>query len=155
MRYVIVCAWLLAGCKDGIAPVIEPAPPQVLNAPAEVVVGGVTVRLETYLWRDFEPFSPADGKPLIAVLRIKSRDGTAIPSTLSVDSVWVVNGETAWVAKATQEYPPADSSYIEFVARDGPKWGPGVTVDVVLRLRESTGDPLFLRATAQPIHRTD
>ncbi|HZC68726.1 MAG TPA: hypothetical protein VE201_08925 [Nitrospirales bacterium] len=155
MRYVVVCAWLLAGCKEGTAPVIAPVPSEILSAPEEIVVRGVTVRLDTYLWRDFQPVSPPDGKPLIAVLRLKSTDGKAIPSGLRVGSVWVVNGDSAWMAEARQEHPPADSAEIEFVAREGPKWGPGITVDVVIRVRDATGDPRLLRATAQPIYRTD
>src|SRR2546426_9873342 len=45
------------------------------NAPQQTTLAGVTLQLETYLWRDYQPVAPPDGEPLIAVLRVKSVDG--------------------------------------------------------------------------------
>jgi hypothetical protein len=118
-------------------------------------VGGAIIRLEPYLWRDFQPISPPDGKPLIAVLRVRTTNGAAITPGLRADTAWVVNGPTAWVAAVILEHASSDSTYFEVVAREGPKWGPGINVDVVLRLHDASGAPVFLRANAQPIHRTD
>jgi hypothetical protein len=41
------------------------------------------------------------------------------------------------------------------VARDGPKWGPGIEVDVVIRLRDAAGRHVLLQAREQLVHRTD
>src|SRR5438552_2287407 len=46
-------------------------------------------------------------------------------------------------------------SFFEVVARDGPKWGPGIAVDVVVRLRDGAGHEVLLQARAQWINRTD
>lgn len=151
---LVAFGWLLAACGDGINP-LAPAPPEVLRAPEQIVVSGVTLRLETYLFRDFAPISPPDGKPLIAGLRVRSTDGAAIPSGLVADTVWVLNAAAAWAAKAVQEHAQSDPSYVDLVARDGPKWGPSIEVDVVLRLRFGTGNWMLARAKGQPIHRTD
>jgi len=152
-------AWFLAGCftgcKEGISPNVAPVPPHVRSAAERVVVGGATVWLETFLWRDFQPVSPPNGEPLIAILRVRTVNGAAISPTAKADSVWIINGETAWVAQVMQEYPTADTTYLEVVARGGPKWGPGIRVDVVLRVRDGSTPPILLRASAQPIHRTD
>jgi hypothetical protein len=151
-------AWFLTGCltgcKEGISPRLAPLPPQVRSASEKVVLGGVTVRLETYLWRDFQPVSPPDGKPLMAVLRVRSVDGAAVPSTTRADSVWIINGATTWVAGVLPASTAGDTTYIEVFARDGPKWGPGIHVHVVLRVRDGSTPPVLLRSTAQPIHRT-
>jgi hypothetical protein len=37
---------------------------------------------------------------------------------------------------------------------NGPKWGPNVTVDVIVRLRDSTGHAAHLRARGQTIGAT-
>ena len=102
---------------------------------------------------DFQPISPPDGKPLIAVLRVKAADGAALAATFHVDGAWVINGAEVWTASVGDE--KLASAYYEVVARDGPKWGPNVSVDVVVRIREPSGSSKLLRAAAQVIQRTD
>ncbi len=153
-RTLVVVGWLFAACGDGVNP-LAPVPRDVLRAPERATVGDVTVRLETYLYRDFAPSSPPDGKPLIAGLRVSSVNGGALPSWLGADSVWVLNSAAVWVAKVVQEQPRSDPSYVDVVAREGPKWGPGIEVDVVVQLHDAGGNRVFLRARAQSIHRTD
>jgi len=68
--------------------------------------------------------------------------------------VWVFNGGQSWSAVPQQERPrPETSPVYELVARDGPKWGPGISVDVVVRLRSPDGT-FLLRAADQPIRAT-
>ncbi len=125
-------------------------------APASVIVGRQTLVLVPFLWRDFMPISPPDGKPLVAVLRVQANDGTALAATFRVDGAWVINGAEVWTASVGEETLASPSRvYYEVVARDGPKWGPNVRVDVVVRIRESSGSSQLLRAAAQLIQRTD
>lgn len=142
------------GCgADPAGPRPLPAP-ELRAAPLTVTLAGATLALETSLWRDFQPSSPPDGKPLIAVMRVRTAGGSPMPPAVRADAAWVVYGDRVWSAAVAEEYPREASSF-EVVAREGPKWGPGVTVDVVVRLRDAGGATALLRATAQPIHRTD
>jgi hypothetical protein len=123
-------------------------------------LAGFTYRLETYLWRDFMPGpdASANGRPLIAVARVTVNDDTAaFPAAVTVDRMWVVNGDGVWESVPREEQPRGSAKVetIEVVSRDGPKWGPGITVDVVVRLRDAAGNTVLLRAPAQPINRTD
>jgi hypothetical protein len=125
-------------------------------APRLVSADGATLRLEAALWRDFQPSSPPDGKPLIAGLRVLTIDGASIPSTLRADSVWIYNGAAVWAASVTEEQSrSAGGSFFEVVARNGPKWGPGIEVDVVVQLRDAAGHALLLQAPRTLIGRTD
>jgi hypothetical protein len=125
-------------------------------APRVVSVDGATLHLEASLWRDFQPISPPDGKPLIASLRILTVDGAPMPSTLRADSVWTYNGAAVWAASVTEEQArSAGAPYFEVVARDGPKWGPGIEVDVVFQLRDAAGHVYLLQAPRVAIGRTD
>jgi len=125
-------------------------------APRVVSVDGATLRLETSLWRDFQPISPPDGKPLIAGLRVLTVDGAPIPSTLRADSVWIYNEAAVWAASVTEEQPRSvGASFFEVVARNGPKWGPGIEVDVVVQLRDAAGHAFLLQAPRALIGRTD
>ena len=158
-------AWTVPACALAVAcstdhalgpPTTTPVPPPIRNAPAEVSLAGVALRLETYLWRDFQPTSPVDGKPLVAVLRVRSVTGTAISATIHADSAWIINGDLAWATAVVDEQGRASgASFFEVVARDGPKWGPGIQVDVVVRLHDSAGHDVLLRAPNQWINRTD
>lgn len=125
-------------------------------APRLALIAGATVRVDASLWRDFAPSSPPDGQPLVAVLRVETIDGTPIPSTLSADSAWVYNGARVWAASVVEEQPRgADASFFEVIARNGPKWGPGIEVDVVVRLRDAAGEVVLLQAPRHLINRTD
>ena len=123
-------------------------------------LAGFTYRLETYLWRDFAPgpdMGP-EGKPLIAVAKVTVVDDTAaFPAAVTVDRMWVINGNEIWQTVPREEQPRGSSGKvetIEVVGREGPRWGPGITVDVIVRLRGPGGATTLLRAAAQPIHRT-
>jgi hypothetical protein len=153
----------LAACGGRSEP---PAP--VEDAPAELrlvpttsaPLAGFTYRLETYLWRDFAPGpeTTAEGKPMIAVLKVTMHDATAaFPAGVTVDRMWVLNGDQVWRTVPREEQPRGSSGRvdtIEAVGRDGPRWGPGITVDVIVRLRDASGKTVLLRAAGQPIHRT-
>jgi len=123
-------------------------------APRFVTIEGARVGVHAFLWRDFQPTSPPDGKPLVAILRIQTTDDTPIPSTLTADSVWVYDGANVWAAPVVEEQP-REATYFEVVARNGPKWGPGILVDVVVRLRDSGGHLVLIQASRQLIARTD
>lgn len=92
----------------------------------------------------------------MASIRVVAEDGRAFPQELTVDRVWIY-GPTVWdtapaeVRRAPEAGTPLDQ--IEVVARDGPKWEPGIEVDVVLRLRSGTAIS-FLRLTSVAIERT-
>jgi hypothetical protein len=128
---------------------------ELTTAPAEVLVGGKALTLETSLWRDFQPISPPDGKPLVAILQIKTEDGSEVPGTVRADMVWVLNGMQRWSAVPQEERRrPETSPVYELVVRDGPKWGPGISVDVVVRLRSNDARAFLLRAADQSIRGT-
>lgn len=145
---------LLAGC-DPPTTTISPEPQPLLEAPTQVRVDGYDLTLETSLSRDFKPLSPPDGRPLIAVLWIKTADGRPFPAGVTADRVSVVYGDEVWTAPARQEHESWRAGVLEAIARDGPKWGPDVTVDVVVRLRGPGGTEFLLRAPDQRIGRTD
>ncbi|MDB4881438.1 MAG: S-layer protein [Gemmatimonadetes bacterium] len=152
---------LLAACSaEQTGPLVESTAEslavEVRTAPTAQSIAGQSVLLETQLWRDFQPVAPPDGQPLIVVARVRTSDGSALAPGLRADSVWVMFGEKAWSTRAVQEQPRASTaSYLEVVARDGPKWGPGVSVDVVVRVMDGSGRPVYVRAANQRINRTD
>ncbi len=151
----------LTGCTASNGPWVVrledlPEGADIVSAPDQVEVASRQYILETYLWRDFMPISPPDGKPLIAKATILATDLQPFPSDLDADRLYVINGEEAWVVDLPARQGPLLPDYqLKKIARDGPKWGPDVTVDVVVRLVEPGGSEYLLRAVDQMIWRTD
>ena len=96
------------------------------------------------------------GSTLVEIIvRVETLDKSAIPVDVVVDGMWVVNGDEVWRANPREEQPRTEPTKLEVVAREGPRWGPGITVDVVVRLKGPDGANAFVRAAGQPINRTD
>lgn len=139
----------LPGCRGN-----RPAPlttAQMREVPVQVSFAGQALILEAYLWRDFMPVAPKEGRPLAAVLRLRAR-GEPVSRAVRVDSAWVIWGDQVWAMA-----PRADAQSggdMEMLARGGPRWPPGTEVEVVVRLRERDAYTL-LRASRQRIRRTD
>ena len=148
----VLVASLACGCSSPSEP---DAPGGIRDAPTSVTLEGATLVLQATLWRDYQQISPPDGKPLAAVLRVKTADGSVFPPKVAADMVWVFNGEAGWSPTFEVVATGPASSWLELAMRDGPKWGPGITVDVIVRLRDAAGAPHLLQARAQPIVRTD
>jgi len=132
-------ALAFAACSTSpLAP--EPSLSELRTAPTTVTIAGATVELQAALWRNFQPIAPPDGAPLIVSVRLPQ-------STLSVDRIWVLFGDQIFSGTPEQTRGAA-----EWVLRDGPKWGPNVTVDVVVRVGAHGNSTQLLRAAGQPIN---
>lgn len=141
------------GGSSPAAPSLLPA--DLAAAPTRVVLAGTSLVLDASLWRDFMPISPPDGRPLTAVLLVRAEDGSQVPATVGADMVWVLNGADAWSTVPREERSRNETAPIyDLVARDGPKWGPGITVDVVVRLRDQGGRNSLLRVANRSIQGT-
>lgn len=97
-------------------------------------------------------------------------DGKAFPNGLRIERAWVLFNGKAWEASELTEQDMTDRSYEDaegvsrnrpgsptfgVVARNGPKWGPGVEVDVVVGLIDGHGRRTLLRAPKQTVARLE
>ena len=142
---ILLCCFVI-GCQ-GPPTGPDPRLSELLAAPTELTFGDVAFQAEVFAWRDFQPgpATPADGKPLAIVVRI----GQAF-QTSAIERVWVIHDGAVWTAPAEQVPGTTD-----WVARNGPKWGPGVTVDVVMLVRHPQFGASMLRRSGVLIGRTD
>lgn len=138
------------------------------NAPTMIVVNNRTLNLSGYPWRDFAPGSMGvDGTGLMVAFKVTSADKQPLPSGIRLERAWVLFGEEVWEVsdlrggqagqsqnKDTWIKCP-NSPVCEITVRDGPKWGPGVYVDVVVRLTDKEGKQYLLQAPNQYVLRTD
>ncbi len=121
----------------------------IASAPEQVRIDGREFTLAASAWRDFQPIAPPNGQPLIVVVEVTPSDMMPSPTDIAVDRVWVLNGKKQWSAK-----PEQSTTQLETAVRGGPKWGPGIEVDVVAELKR--GEQTWLvRAAGVYIKRTD
>lgn len=153
----------IIGCSvsEITIPTLPPDTPidQLRAAPETIVVQGKTLSLSTYLWRDFMPISPPDGKPLNTIIYVTATDAAELATPISADAVWVIYNNEVWKAWLTirpnAEGGTNQKNLIVGIASNGPKWGPHVFVDVVVRVSDGKGGTMLLRAPHQGINRTD
>lgn len=112
----------------------------------------MTLSARADLWRDFMPGSEGSGLYVAAQLN-GSPPGTYPPSAGDV-YVWVVNGSQVWAA--TMQFDRVDPDLSDarlFHVNDGPAWGPGIQVDVVLGVRTSPTQVALVRLPGRTILR--
>ncbi len=144
----------LAGCSgSGNEPLAPRIPEQAPGPPAQVTLGGVAMSLSTSINRDFMPISPPDGGPLTLAIQVRSLKGAALPAGLSIASATVRYQGREWTSMPNP-LPESDPAWLGAVSAGGPKWGPGVMVDVVVVL-ELAGRRVSVDITNQWISGTD
>jgi len=137
------------------------------NAPAVVMLNNRALHLSAYPWRDFAPGGlNANGSPLMVALKLTSEDKQPLPSGIRLERAWVLWGEQVWEVsnlrggKAGQSEDNetwikcSNSPVCEITVRGGPKWGPGVYVDAVVRFTDSEGKQYLLQASQQYVVHT-
>jgi len=146
---LVVVAGCGSACRCCRRTAVAPA-----SAPERVEIDGREYRLAASAWRDFQPIAPQDGQPLVVIVKVSAADALPLPDGLSIDRVWVLNGKKEWSAAPEPGTREPGATRLEQAVRGGPKWGPGIKVDVVGRLKQ--GEQTFLvRKAGVDIKRTD
>ena len=144
---------LVAGCGTACR-CCRPAAASPASAPERVKIDGREYTLSANAWRDFQPVAPPDGQPLIVVAKVSPSDMMPLPGDITIDRVWVLNGKKQWSAPPEAETREPAATRLETAVRGGPKWGPGIKVDVVVRLKQGK-QTWLVRAPGVEIKRTD
>ena len=113
--------------------------------------------LDAYLWRDFMPISPSDGKPMISINWIRDIDSMKISDNIDLIEQYVVYNDSIWIANYENETSSTQPDYkIEKISRDGPKWGPKIYVDVISKVHDSnTNSDYYIKSKNIYVGRTD
>ncbi len=152
---IVFLFWVIvSGC--GIGGLSGPSIPlsDLLSAPEKVVIDGREYDLDAFLWRDFMPISPPDGHLLAAVITVTATDSLELPPGLDANRLWVIDGNKVWETEFSDWRNRPRPYQLKKSVGGGPKWGPEIFVDVVVRLVQ--GDRTYLiKAPDQRIGRTD
>lgn len=130
---------------------------QLTNSSAELLtIDGKQYVLDAYLWRDFMPISPPNGRQLISINWLSTVDHSPIPANIQMIKQYVINGNYVWIANYFDDATYPEEFKMERVSRYGPKWGPDVTVLVVSVLKNRDTNSIHLiKVKNVTIGRTD
>jgi hypothetical protein len=134
-----------------------PALQALQGAPEAILISGTALHASAYLWRDFMPgpSTPPGGHPLIARVRVSPAGAASLPA-VRAGRIAVIHGAQAWIAPVAEQAietswkPPC----LNVTVREGPKWGPGARVDVVLLLHDAEGQGHLIRVPSTEIQQT-
>ncbi|GEM_PF-902250 len=131
----------------------DPVFAQVLkSAPEHLTADNLNFELRTSLWRDFMPVAEENGSPLMAVNELIEMDSLAISEVVKLKKQYVIHEHKIWTT--TYSYmKQVDDHVLNGGAKGGPKWGPGIAVDVVCEF-EIAGQRYRILAKSQPIEGT-
>lgn len=114
-----------------------PARSASLTGEREFYVNGRLLVLRVELWRDFQPPSDEQGRPMRASVQIRTRMPGGLPRDLHATSIRVRLAGRNWFAALAQSdiaqgpYP----AWRVYSAMNGPRWAPGSTVQCTVALR--------------------
>lgn len=133
----------------------EPKADKLDHILQESNLNGFTLNFkEAYLWRDFMPISPPDGKPLAITAKVEVVGKSHFPKHFEINKLWIFNGDDKWEAEVSGVGGDKDNT-IELSANNGPKWQVGSQVDVVVRVEDGKSEEyIFLRLANQTIQKT-
>src|SRR5262245_35779661 len=159
--YLMLWTLVGVGCEGGtklLAPAV-PLPVSIDHlraAPDTLSLVGYQSVIAADLYRDFMPNSPPDGRPLTAVVTFSLISASDFSREVKAAYVWVLNGNEVWKAVMEMQDPnryPHDQ--VVLIARDGPKWGPGIEVEVILGLTIEGRGLQFVKLPNETIARVD
>ncbi len=137
--FLIGCFLAVPACGRKTSPPkssVKPQPANLRDTPTQLTVGDSTYKLQASLWRSFTPpLKEPDGRPLIALVRLDESNLQPIHAGVEIDYLWIVHGDQIWETRFSDEDRPRPPAHIfERIAREGPKWGPEVKVDVIVNV---------------------
>lgn len=128
---------------------------EILNAPTEITMDGVTYTAEVFAWRDFMPVVNPPVR-LIALNKLVRVDQEPIPDHIDLVQQYLVHGDAIWVPDYSPEDRPNTIPYQkEKISRNGPEWETGTEVTVGIKvINAETGQSLILSVPGVTIEKT-
>ncbi|NOZ11421.1 MAG: hypothetical protein GXP09_10325 [Gammaproteobacteria bacterium] len=125
-------------------------------AQEQISIDGRDYRLQADMWRNRIPRreDPSLQRPMLVLIWVSAVDKDPISDDIHADSVWLIQGGDIWQGEFSDEVrlkDPARRHQYERIAREGPLWKPGSSVDVIVRVLDGKGRYYLLRVNNQRI----
>ena len=124
----------------------------VPQLPISIGIGEEIIELEAYIYRDFMPISPPDGKPMCGLVTLKTKSGNAVPKGITVISIRISHKKKSWSAKMKMD-PNFNRKNVNVRVDGGPKWQTGIMIDITVYLKYN-GREYLLQLEKRKLHKT-
>ena len=153
---ILLCCLIIFGCNGKNNSIISPDPiiDDLIKSPTSIQIDSTNFVLSVYLWRDFMPISPPDGKPMLASVEILTSDSSDFPENIDADKMWVIDSTNSWETFLYDQSVHESYSILK-KASNGPKWEIGLYLDVVVRLVQDDTLYHYLKIEDVLLRRTD
>jgi hypothetical protein len=118
---------------------------ELLASPESLLVDGMTLSAQPGLNRDFMLGGPPDGSPLTAGVFLNGSPPGTLPASVTDVYLWAIRDSSA-VWDTTLGFWQIDwtrNGAHQYVVGGGPRWDPGILVDVVIGVRTSPHNVSF------------
>jgi hypothetical protein len=131
---------------------LDAPPPEVRNAPSTVVIAGTPVGLTGFAFRQYSAAGAAIGETHWTA-RVVSPPGMALPSITAVE-LWYVTGTVGQrvTIDSVRAVTAGTDPYLDIHGESG-QLNPGNTADVVVKLRDVSGNLFLVRTAGVPVQR--
>ncbi|MDY0232102.1 MAG: hypothetical protein RBR88_06435 [Candidatus Saccharicenans sp.] len=139
----------VSSCQNPFSPVDD-----IDKIPERLIVDGIRITMQPFLYRNLMPGGEPGGSSLIAVITLTAESVSRFPNYLTVDRMYVIYGEEVWETGFEEEIRPLDQLYlnqIQIVARQGPRWPIEGQVDLVIRVLVRDNSTKYIKAVNQMI----
>ena len=119
----------------------------LLAAPTEVSINGVAIPVNVSIWIDRLPGPEPFQRPICAI--VIPNDDAVLPADLRIDAIAVIKGDEIWVPQIIEDQTMIRGGFLTLAIRNGPKWGSGSKVEILVRLTHSRYSPQWLRIPEQ------
>jgi len=135
---IIICSIFIISCSDPISSPSDIPIDELLSAPETLSIDNKNIVLNTSIYLDLMP--GVSETPMIVQINLETVDSSDIPTSINPKSLYIVNQSEVWKTFFSNE-SPRESEIKPFrivkKAREGPKWGPNIFVDIIVSLEIS------------------
>ncbi len=120
---------------------------QELRAVATDVSIDLPLQASVYAWRDFLPGPAATEKAHGLMVSVQIRGGVVPPKVLACDGMYLVSGDSVFVAPPAEQRAGDGPGAVECILRGGPAWPIGASVQVIISVSAGLQRTLIRRET--------
>ncbi|MGB9893989.1 MAG: hypothetical protein ACPLRA_06205 [Candidatus Saccharicenans sp.] len=149
---IIICLYSIASCGSPFSPIKD-----LDRIPESLVIDGLKITMQAFIYRDFMPSTEPSGSELRAVISLIAQNVSTFPDYITGDRLYVIYGTETWESGFYEEIRPSSPgqlNQITLLANGGPKWPINSQITVIVRLVVKGQGHKYLKALNQIIQAT-
>ena len=136
-----------SGTGDKVTAPLKTMNAQELRAVGTDVSIDLPLQASVYAWRDFMPGPAAATTTHALMVSVQIRGGVVPPKALACDGLYLVSGDSVFVAPPAEQHAGDGPGAVECILRGGPEWPIGAPIQVIIGVSAGAQRTLIRRET--------